>query len=109
MLPRQSGSLNALLAGGTARRAEPGVIELHLNGAEAEQGGMATISMRVPIRCPECSTGCAHCGGKGSTEELFSAWLAVPPGVADGAMLEPSERLRGMLRPVHFRMRVRPR
>jgi len=38
---------------------------------------------------------------------LFSAWLAVPPEVTDGAILAPSELLRGMIRPVRFRMRVR--
>jgi hypothetical protein len=72
---------------------------------------MVTVSMRVPIRCPECAGDaagrCSRCGTKRTVEELFSAWLAVPPGVADGAVLSPSVLLRGMLRPVPFRVRVR--
>jgi len=110
MLSRLSGSLRALLTCGVARRAEGDVIELFLNAQEAAQGGMVTISMRVPVRCPECAgdaASCPRCGGHGTIEELFSAWLAVPPEVTDGAILAPSELLRGMIRPVRFRMRVR--
>ena len=95
MLSRLSGPLKALLTIGVARRAGSEVIELFLNAEEAAQGGMVAISMRVPVR-----------GGQGTVEELFSAWLAVPPGVADGAMLAPSALLRGMIHPVRFRMRV---
>src|SRR3954463_6195516 len=50
MLWRVSGSLKALLALGIARRAEDDVIELALSPREAAQGGMVTISMRVPVR-----------------------------------------------------------
>jgi DnaJ-class molecular chaperone len=110
MLSRLSGPLKALLTLGAARRAEGDVIELFLNAEEAAQGGMVAISMRVPVRCSACHGGagsCPGCGGRGTVQELFSAWLAVPPGVADGAMLAPSELLRGMTRPVRFRMRVR--
>ena len=43
-------------------------------------------------------------------EELFSAWLAVPPGVATGEVLAPSADLQGMVEPVRFRVRLaRPR
>lgn len=45
------------------------------------------------------------CGSKRTIDELFSAWLAVPPGVADGAVLKPSALLPGMIRPVSFRVR----
>ena len=111
MLSRLTGSLDALLACGIARRAEGGTIELFLNTQEAAQGGMVTISMRVPLRCPACdgdgATSCARCAGRRTVDELFSAWLAVRPGVADGAVLPPTALLRGMLRPVSFRVRVR--
>ena len=110
MLSRLTGSLDALLACGTARRAEGGTIELFLNAQEAAQGGMVTISMRVPVRCPACDAGeaasCVRCGARRTIDELFSAWLAVPPGVADGTLLAPSALLRGMIRPVSFRVRV---
>jgi len=56
---------------------------------------------------PEDLARLPRCGGQGTIEELFSAWLAVPPEVTDGAILAPSELLRGMIRPVRFRMRVR--
>jgi DnaJ-class molecular chaperone len=111
MLSRLSGSLNGLLACGVARRAEGGVIELLLNEQEIAEGGMVSISMRVPVRCPACSPdatdSCTRCGGARSVEELFSAWLAVPPDVADDTVLTPSAQLRGMLRPVSFRVRHR--
>jgi molecular chaperone DnaJ/curved DNA-binding protein len=109
-LSRLSGSLNALLACGAAQYAEEGVIELLVNVHEASHGGMASISLWVPVRCPSCAAGaagsCARCGGTSVVDELFSAWLAVPPGVADGTLLTPSALLSGMLRPVSFRARV---
>lgn len=109
LLSRLSGSLNGLLACGIARRVESDLIELFLTEEEAAEGGMVTISMRVPVRCTACAGGepsCRRCEGKGATEELFSAWLAVPPEVADGATLAPSELLRGM-GPMRFRVRHR--
>ena len=111
MLSRLTGSLHALLASGAARRAEGNTIELLPNAEEVAQGGMVSISMRVQIHCPECeaaeSTKCVRCGARGTVDELFSAWLAVPPEVADGTLLEPSALLRGMVRPVSFRVRLR--
>jgi hypothetical protein len=110
MLWRVSGSLKSLLASGIARRAEPDLIELVLSAEEAAQGGMVTISMWVPVRCLLCGGrggSCVRCAGKGAISQLYSAWLAVPPEVADGALLAPSAALGGMLRPVRFRMRVR--
>jgi DnaJ-class molecular chaperone len=110
MLWRVSGSLKSLLASGIARRAEPDLIELVLSAHEAAQGGMVTISMRVPVRCLLCGGrggSCVRCAGKGAIYQLYSAWLAVPPEVADGTLLAPSATLGGMLRPVRFRMRVR--
>ncbi|MBN1208697.1 MAG: DnaJ domain-containing protein [Myxococcaceae bacterium] len=111
MLSRLSGALNGLLACGAARRAEGDVIELFLNAHEAAQGGMVTISMRVPVRCsacpPDATASCTRCRGTRTVEELFSAWLAVPPDVVDGTLLMPSAQLRGMLRSVSFRVRRR--
>jgi curved DNA-binding protein CbpA len=98
MLQRLSGSLQALVACGVARRVGSDVIELSINAEEAAQGGMVTISMPVPVRRPE-----------GIIDELFSAWLALPPEVSDGAILHPSVPLRGMVQPVRFRIRVRKR
>lgn len=94
MLRRLCGPLASLLACGAARRVDATLLELILSAEEAAQGGMISIAMRVPV----------HRDGRVS-EELFSAWLAVPPEIADGAMLTPSELLPGM-EPVSFRMRV---
>ena len=113
MLSRLTGSLDALLACGIARRAEGDTIELFLNADEAAHGGMVTISMRVKIRCPDCdgngAVSCVRCGAHRTVDELFSAWLAVRPGVADGTLLAPSALLRGMMRPISFRIRIRDR
>lgn len=107
LLSRMCRSLTILLAMGSARRADDGVIELLLEPWEATQGGMITISMRVLVRCPACAgTGCDPCGSQGTVEELYSAWLAVPPEVTDGTALNPSVRLPGMIEPVSFRIRI---
>lgn len=112
MLGRVSGALKTLLMCGTARQAEDDVIELFLNRQEAADGGMVTISMWVPVRCTACVAEseelCTRCGNARVVDELFSAWLAVRPGVTDGAVLTPSAFLRGMLRPMSFRVRLRP-
>ena len=111
MLHRLSGPLGGLLAGGIARRVDAEVIELFLTEQEASEGGMASIAMRVPVYCPACAASasghCARCGSKRTVDELFSAWLAVRPGVSDGAVLNPSALLPGMVRPVSFRVRLR--
>jgi DnaJ-class molecular chaperone len=69
---------------------------------------MVTISMRVPVWCPACVEhavmACERCAGTRTVEELFSAWLAVPPGVTDGMLLRPSVMLKGMVRQVAFRI-----
>lgn len=111
MLSRLSGPLNALLACGVARRAEDDVIELLLAAEEATQGGTVTIAMRVQVHCPACAEDpagpCVHCGSRRTVEELFSAWLSVPPEVTAGTILTPSVQLRGVVHPVRFRVRLR--
>jgi molecular chaperone DnaJ len=109
MIRRLSGPLNALLGRGVARTAEDGVLELMLDEEEVTEGGMITISMQVTVRCPQCSAEatepCALCGAERSVRELFAAWLAVRPGVADGTVIMPSAQLPGVLKPVAFRVR----
>ena len=109
-LRRLCGPLNSLIACGVARRIGDDVIEIFLRTEEATSGGMVTISMRVPIRCPACAgdplASCNRCANRRTVEELFSAWLAVPPGITDGTILTPSAELPGMLRPVTFHVRL---
>jgi molecular chaperone DnaJ len=110
MLGRVSGPLNGLLACGIARRMGNDIIELFLTADEASTGGMITIPMRVPVRCPACaaaaSAACQRCGGTKVIDDLFSAWLAVPPGILDGEILPPSALLPGMINRVLFRVRL---
>jgi hypothetical protein len=109
MLSRLCGNLIGLLACGIARHAGNDIIELFLNADEAATGGMVTIPMRVPVRCPACAAdpraACVKCGGKRIVDDLFSAWLAVPSGVLDGEILPPSAYLPGMINRVLFRVR----
>jgi len=111
MLHRLSGPLNALLACGVARRLDGDVIELIVNEREAAEGGMVYISMRVPVRCPACvgdpALSCTRCGTTGLVEEPYSAWLALRPGIMDGAVLAPSALFPGMVGPMSFRVRRR--
>lgn len=97
MLGRVCGPLSSLLACGIARHGEGGVVDLFLSVEEAAQGGMAMISMWVPVR-----------KAQSAIDELFSAWLAVSPGVADDAIVTPSVFLPGMIQPVRFRIHVHP-
>lgn len=109
-LHRLSGNIQGLLACGIVRHAGNDIIELFLNPDEAATGGMVTIAMRVPVRCEACASAptapCERCGGKRTLDDLFSAWLAVPPGVRDGEILPPSALLPGMIHRVLFRARL---
>jgi len=104
LIRRLSSHLDALLARGVARRID-GVIELDVEPEEVAEGGMITIPMSVAVRCPDCANGCERCGGSSRIVELFSAWLALPPEVADGALLRPSVQMPGVSEPVVFRVR----
>jgi molecular chaperone DnaJ len=110
MLQRLSGNINGLLACGFVRRVGNDVIEIFVNEEEASTGGMITMAMRVPVRCQACvgkgMAPCDRCGGKRVVDDLFSAWLAVPPGVQDGEILPPSALLPGMINRVVFRVRL---
>jgi molecular chaperone DnaJ len=109
-LSRFCGNINGLLACGFARRVGNDIIELYLYADEASTGGMIELAMRVPVRCPSCvgkgMSACDRCGGKRVLDDLFTAWLAVPPGVQDGEILPPSALLPGMLNRVVFRVRL---
>lgn len=111
-LSRLSGPLNSLVACGVARRIGNDVIEIFPSADEAATGGMVTVSMRVPVRCPACAgdlvASCVRCANSRTIEELYSAWLALPPEVTEGTILRPSAVLPGMLRPVTFRVRLPP-
>jgi DnaJ-class molecular chaperone len=111
MLSRLCRPIASLLATGAARYDEPGFITLVFRRAEAAQGGMISIPMPVQLWCPDCSkhkspAACARCAGRRVIDELFSAWLAVPPGISAGEVLTPSVELPGMVEAVRFRVAV---
>ena len=97
MLQRLCGSLQQLLMRGVADYApdRDDLIDLFLDAEESAQGGMIRISMRVEVKTPT-----------GLGEEVWSAWLAVKPGMKDGTNLTPSAWLPGMVHPVYFRVRA---
>jgi curved DNA-binding protein CbpA len=95
LIRRLSGPIAALEACGIARRAKDGAIELQLDVEEVRDGGMAVIAMRVLVR-----------DGEETVEDLYSAWLAIRPGVPDGAEITPSAQLPGVVEPVRFRVRA---
>lgn len=109
MISRVCRPLTLLLTVGAARYDDDGFITLALREGEAARGGMISIPMRVDVWCPACakssvSAGCARCGGRRTVDELYSAWLAIPPGVAAGEVFTPSVELPGMIEPVRFRI-----
>ncbi len=110
LIHRLSGPLNILLARGVARESIDGVIELLVDEHEATEGGMVTISMRVPVSCDACALDarapCAVCSNERVVEDLYAAWLAIRPGVADGTIVTPSAKLPNMIKPVAFRVRL---
>ena len=110
-LRRLCGPLNSLLACGVVQHIDDNVIEIFPNTREVSTGGMITISLRVLVRCRACSgsplASCDRCGNTRAVEELFSAWLAMPPDVTDGTILTPSALLPGMLDRITFRVRLR--
>jgi hypothetical protein len=115
MISRLCKHFSALITTGAARIDDDGLITLVLRDDEAAQGGMITIPMNVELWCPQCAAqppsaraaACPRCGGTRTVPELFSAWLAVPPGVKSGDVLTPSVELPGMVDPVRFRVHVR--
>jgi curved DNA-binding protein CbpA len=90
LVHRLCSPLNILIARGSARHVEPGLIELFATADEVAEGGMISIAMSVDVH---------------GRDELFTAWLALRPGSVDGTLLRPSVLLPGM-QPLAFRLRV---
>lgn len=80
--------------GGTGRRAE---------ASEAARDRRGPLAARPAVGA---GPSCARCRGRRFVDEPFSAWLALPPGAADGRILTPSALLPGMVWPISFRVRA---
>jgi molecular chaperone DnaJ len=112
-LERVSGSIEALVARGAARRAPDGVLELVLTREEAQLGGRAAIETPVSITCPTCSGVAAHhkvwcrrCEYDGRVVDQVAILVEIPPEVPDGApYLFPTDPT-GTLPPLRVRIRV---
>ncbi len=112
ILPRLTGHLETLIARHVAYHERGNLIALHLHPDEAAEGGTATITMPVDLRCPACRdrppAGCPSCSGRGSHQERFTAWLTIPRQVTHGAILAGSVELPDALAVVRFRVLIDP-
>jgi DnaJ-class molecular chaperone len=100
----------ATAASATSTRAVAG--EIVLTKAEARAGGVLPLQVPVESACSQCrGTGgrfwdCDACGGDGSTERRVPLDIVIPPGVADGAVIQVA--LRRPTVALIFSITVRP-
>ena len=98
----------------TAARAATRTVagEIILTKTEARVGGVLPVHVPVESTCTQCrGTGgrywdCEVCGGDGSTERRVPLDIVIPPGVADGAVIQVS--LRRPTVALIFSITVRP-
>ena len=91
LLPRLSGPIERLTESGVAALASDGVLELHLNAAEAARGGTALVELPLPILCPTCGgvarpggVWCRRCEHAGRVTETVAVVVPIPPAARDG-------------------------
>lgn len=111
LINRASGSLDALVAQGIARRTPDGALELLLDSTEARAGGTIEIKMGVTVPCPTCGGSarpkelwCRRCEYQGFVPEILALSFAVPPGIPDGSTLCVEDP--GFPAPLRVRLRV---
>jgi DnaJ-class molecular chaperone len=103
LLARLSGSLEALVAAGIARRLADGLVELWLLAQEVNEGGTAAIDAAVRVACPTCSgiaeagvLWCRRCEFAGTVIDQVTFTVVVPRAVRDGLTFtfetDPSHR-----------------
>jgi molecular chaperone DnaJ len=112
LLPRLCGPLDRLTAAGAARLDADGVLELHLDRAEAARGGTALVEMPLPILCPTCGgvasprgVWCLRCEHAGRVTETVPVAVAIPPRARDGLVLTATLR-QAAVAPQRARLRV---
>jgi molecular chaperone DnaJ len=112
LLPRLSGPIERLTESGAAQLAADGVLELHLNAAEAARGGTALVELLLPILCPTCGgvarpggVWCRRCEHAGRVTETVAVVVPVPPAARDGLVVTATLRQAGGS-PQRARLRV---
>ncbi|HEY0705817.1 MAG TPA: DnaJ domain-containing protein [Polyangia bacterium] len=102
-IARLSGTLEALLASGIARRLADGVVELCLLAHEVAEGGLAAIDAAVRVACPTCAgiaeagvLWCRRCEFAGTVIDQVTFTVVVPQAARDGLTFsfetDPSHR-----------------
>ncbi len=99
LLPRLSGPIARLAESGAAQIAVDGVLELHLNAAEAARGGTALVELALPILCPTCGgvarpggVWCRRCEHAGRVTETVAVVVPIPPAARDGLVVTATLR-----------------
>ena len=112
LLPRLSGPIERLAESGAARIAVDGLLELHLNAAEAARGGTALVELPLPIVCPTCGgvarpggVWCLRCEHAGRVTATVEVVVPVPPAARDGLVVTATLRQAGGS-PQRARLRV---
>jgi molecular chaperone DnaJ len=112
LLPRLSGPIERLTESGAAQIAVDGLLELHLNAAEAARGGTALVELPLPILCPTCGgvarpggVWCRRCEHAGRVTETVAVVVAIPPAARDGLVVTATLRQAGGS-PQRARLRV---
>ena len=92
--------------------AADGVLELHLNMAEAARGGTALVELPLPIVCPTCGgvarpggVWCLRCDHAGRVTETVAVVVVIPPAARDGLVVTATPRQAGGS-PQRARLRV---
>jgi hypothetical protein len=85
---------DAFLSEGAAPRADTLKVAVHISGAQAYRGTVASIAVPVRFTCATCggrgeswADPCLSCCGTGYSDEHSVLRVPVPPGVVDGARL----------------------
>ena len=112
LLPRLSGPIDRLAETGAAKIAVDGLLELHLNAAEAARGGTAVVEVSLPILCPTCGgvarpggVWCRRCEHAGRVTETVAVVVPIPPAARDGLVVTATLRQAGVA-PQRARLRV---
>ena len=94
LLPRLTGTLEALVAARVARVDSSGTLELDLTVNESASGGTAIVTLSLRIACPTCGglasprgVWCRRCEYEGQVTEAIPVRVRVPAAARDGLLI----------------------